>query len=171
MTKSNEYVTIDHISKNFFSSPYHAVVKECIIFSVPISSCFSSPNISAQLKAWIGVCKQLSKVSLEPSTRLWSRLKRICESAVEIVSCSAGVGSSLIVRLVYVLEIRRGGDGVYGKTNVAFSTGLDPDKCIFQCVSCVCGWSNTESGADEVAPVTPGELGGWLNTIATYFCF
>ena len=47
------------------------------------------------LEGWVGVNQQLLEISLEPSTGLWGRLEGISETAVEIVSDSGGIGSSL----------------------------------------------------------------------------
>jgi hypothetical protein len=48
---------------------------------------------------------------------------------------------------------------------ITLSTRLDPDEGVLESISGVCGWAHTKAGADQVAPVTPGELGSGLDTV------
>jgi hypothetical protein len=73
------------------------------------------------------------------------RLKGIRVTAVGIVSCSGGVGGS-----------------------VALSTWLNPDEGILERITSVGGWTDTETGSDNIAPITPSLLSGWLNTVTGY---
>lgn len=99
--------------------------------------------LATSLERWVSIRQQLLKESLEPRPGLWGRLKSIGQAAMRIVSGSSRVGRP-----------------------VALSARLDPDKCVFQSVSCVGGWADSEACTNHVAPVSPGVLGGWLNTVA-----
>ena len=51
-------------------------------------------------------------------------------------------------------------------SSVALSAGLDPDEGVLEGVAGVGGGADAEAGADDVAPVAPGELGGGLDAVA-----
>lgn len=52
------------------------------------------------------------------------------------------------------------------RCTVAFSARLDPDECILKLITGISRGADTETSADDVAPVTPGILLRGLNTIA-----
>lgn len=79
---------------------------------------------------------------LEPSTSLRSRLQSITISAVRVIPGGSRVGRA-----------------------ITLSTGLDPHKGILERIAGVSRGANTEAGADDVAPVTPGVLLRGLDTI------
>jgi hypothetical protein len=79
---------------------------------------------------------------LEPCTSLRSRLKCVGEAAVKIVTWRRGVGRT-----------------------VCLPARLDPDESVLQWITSVCGRTHAEPRANYVAPVSPGELGSWLDTI------
>lgn len=85
----------------------------------------------------------LVKTHLEPGSGLRSRLQGITVSTVGIV---AGRGSV--------------------RGTVTFTTGLDPDEGILESIAGIGGRADTETSADDVAPVTPGILLGGLDTVA-----
>lgn len=84
-----------------------------------------------------------SQSYLEPSPSLRCRLQRITISTMGIVTRSRRVGGP-----------------------ITLTTGLDPDKGVFQLVSGVGCRPNTETSAFHVAPVTPSLLLGWLDAVA-----
>lgn len=79
---------------------------------------------------------------LEPSTSLRSRLQSITISAVRVIPGGSRVGRA-----------------------ITLSTGLDPHKGILERIAGVSRGANTEAGADDVAPVTPGVLLRGLDAI------
>jgi hypothetical protein len=79
---------------------------------------------------------------LEPSTSLRSRLQSITISAVRVIPGGSRVGRA-----------------------ITLSTGLDPYKGILERIAGVSRGANTEAGADDVAPVTPGVLLRGLDAI------
>lgn len=53
-------------------------------------------------------------------------------------------------------------------TNITLSTGLDPDEGVFESVASVSGRADTKSSANDVAPISPGELRSRLNSVSGY---
>jgi hypothetical protein len=95
------------------------------------------------LESRVGVDEELLEVSLEPATGLRGGLESIRVTAVRVVA---------------------GGGGVRG--TVALATGLDPDPGIEERVGGGRAWADTETSADDIAPVSPCLLLGGLNTVA-----
>jgi hypothetical protein len=87
---------------------------------------------STHLERGLSVLDEHLEVSLVPGTSLRSRLERIVLSAVRVVAGSAGVGST-----------------------IGLATGLDPDEGINEGISSGASGADTETGAVDVAPVTP----------------
>jgi hypothetical protein len=87
---------------------------------------------STHLERGLSVLDEHLEVSLVPGTSLRSRLVSILLSAVRVVASSAGVGST-----------------------IGLATGLDPDEGINEGVSSSTSGADTETGAVDVAPVTP----------------
>jgi hypothetical protein len=52
------------------------------------------------------------------------------------------------------------------KTHIAFSTWLDPNESVFEGISGVGSGSNAKASVDDIAPISPSKLRGWLNTIS-----
>jgi hypothetical protein len=53
------------------------------------------------------------------------------------------------------------------RTYVAFSTWLDPDESILKRVTRIGRRSHTESGTNDIAPITPGILLSGLDSISS----
>ena len=103
---------------------------------------FNHLKASSLQESWVRVSEELLEVCLEPSTGFWSWLESIGSTASGIVSDSAGVGGS-----------------------DSLSTWLDPDERVEEGRASGLSWSETETGTDDVAPVTLLELSSWLNTV------
>jgi hypothetical protein len=104
----------------------------------------SHNNQNTSLECRTRVTQQLYKVRLEPRSRLRRGLKRIGETTVRIISDSSSIRST-----------------------VTLTTGLDPDVCVEEWVISHGAGTDTEAGADDVAPVAPGLLLGRLDAVAT----
>lgn len=79
---------------------------------------------------------------LEPCTSLRSRLKCVAEAAVIIVTWRRGVGRT-----------------------VCLPARLYPDESVLQWIAGVCGRTHAKPRSNYVAPVSPGVLGSWLDTV------
>lgn len=55
-----------------------------------------------------------------------------------------------------------------GETNITLSTWLDPDESISERVASVSGGSDSESGADNVTPISPSLLSRGLDSISGF---
>lgn len=64
----------------------------------------------------------------------------------------------------YIRSARHTGGSRVGRA-ITLSTGLDPHKGILERIAGVSRGANTEAGADDVAPVTPGVLLRGLDAI------
>ena len=95
------------------------------------------------LERWASVGEKLHEVVLEPSTSLRSRLESIRVSAVSIVPRSAGI-----------------------RCTIALATRLDPHIGVQKRVVSGSAGSETETCANDVAPVTPSLLFGRLYSVA-----
>ena len=58
------------------------------------------------------------------------------------------------------------GEITLGNTYIGLSTGLDPDEGVNKRITGVGGWSDTETSANDVAPITLFDLSSWLDTIS-----
>lgn len=105
----------------------------------------SHSKFAKSLERGICIGKELFKISLEPSTRLWSRLESIRISTVRIVSGRARVAGP-----------------------VALTARLHPHKRIEETVARVGRGTNTEASSNDVAPVSPRILFRWLDAIARW---
>jgi hypothetical protein len=64
-----------------------------------------------------------------------------------------------------LVSFRREGSG---KTYITFSARLDPNESVLEGVSGVSGGTDTESSANDVAPIAPGILFSRLYSISSY---
>jgi hypothetical protein len=95
------------------------------------------------LERWASVGEKLHEVVLEPSTSLGSRLESVSVSAVSIVPRSAGI-----------------------RCTITLATRLDPHVGVQKRIVSGRAGSETETCANDVAPVTPGLLFGRLYSVA-----
>ena len=89
-------------------------------------------RLEIHLERGLSVLDEHLEVCLVPSTRLRGRLERIVLSTVGVVSGRASIRST-----------------------IRLATRLDPDKGIDERVSSGASGADTETGAVDVAPVTP----------------